>query len=250
MILRGKRSLELVEGALDEVHLLLVALPDLLQVLVRGTPAGLEVVGLGPLALQLGHLVLELLEPLGDLQLAVLLDGLLLALQLDLEVGQLGVALLVVDHPHEVGREVDDLLQLLGLQLVLGLGAREQVGQPGAGAAQVPDVDHGGGQLDVAHALAPDLRAGHLDAAALTDDALEADALVLAAVALPVLGGPEDLLAEQAVLLRLERAVVDRLGLLDLAVGPRADRVRRGQGDRELVEVVDVEHECCLFSTV
>src|SRR4026207_1917704 len=64
--------------------------------------------------------------------------------------------------------------------------------------------------------------------AAGADDALEAAALVLAAVALPVLGGTEDLLAEEAVLLRLQRAVVDRLRLLDLAVGPRADRIGRG----------------------
>jgi hypothetical protein len=81
----------------------------------------------------------------------------------------------------------------------------------------------------VAHALAAHLGAGHLDAAALADDALEADALVLAAGALPVLGGTEDLLAEQAVLLGLERAVVDGLGLLDLAVRPAANLVGRGE---------------------
>src|SRR5690606_20739649 len=79
-------------------------------------------------------------------------------------------------------------------------------------------------------------------AAALADDALEAHPLVLAAVALPVLGGTEDLLAEEPVLLRLERAVVDGLRLLHLAVGPHADGVRGGQADPELVEVVDVEH--------
>jgi hypothetical protein len=82
-------------------------------------------------------------------------------------------------------------------------------------------VGHGSGELDVAHALAADLRAGHLDAAALADDALEAHALVLAAVALPVPGGTEDLLAEEAVTLRLQRAVVDGLRLLDLTVAPR-----------------------------
>jgi hypothetical protein len=76
----------------------------------------------------------------------------------------------------------------------------------------------GRGQLDVAHPLAPHLGPSDLDAAALTDDALEADALVLAAVALPVPRRPEDLLAEQAVLLGLEGAVVDRLRLADLAV--------------------------------
>ena len=61
----------------------------------------------------------------------------------------------------------------------------------------------GGGQLDVAHALAAHLGARHFDAALVADDALVADALVLTAVALEVLGGPEDLLAEEPVLLRL-----------------------------------------------
>jgi hypothetical protein len=65
----------------------------------------------------------------------------------------------------------------------------------------------------VAHPLTTHLGASYLDAAALADDALEADALVLAAVALPVASRSEDLLAEQAVLLWLERAVVDGLRL-------------------------------------
>ena len=112
------------------------------------------------------------------------------------------MALVLVDPGDEVGREVDDLLELLGLQLLTGLGAHEQVGEPGAGAAQVPDVHDRRGELDVAHPLAAHLGAGDLDAAALADDALEPDALVLAAVALPVLGRAEDLLAEEPVLLR------------------------------------------------
>ena len=197
---------------------------------------------LGPVRLQLGQLVLEGLEATVDLEVALALElGDLLG-ELGLERGQVLVAALVVDPGDQVGGEVDDLLQLLGLQLLAGLGAHEQVGQPAAGAAQVPDVDHRGGQLDVAHALAPHLGAGDLDAAALADDAPEADALVLAAVALPVLGGPEDLLAEEPVLLRAQGPVVDGLGLLDLAVGPRADRLGGGQSDAELVEIIDVQH--------
>ncbi|GAA2002170.1 hypothetical protein GCM10009739_10650 [Microbacterium ulmi] len=94
----------------------------------------------------------------------------------------------------------------------------------------------GRGELDVAHALAADGGLGDLHAASLADDALEADALVLAAGALPVAGGSEDLLAEEAVLLGLERAVVDRLGLLDLAVGPTTDVVSGGQADAKLIE--------------
>src|SRR5438067_796299 len=78
-------------------------------------------------------------------------------------------------------------------------------------------------------------------AAALADDALVADALVLAAVALPVLGGTEDALAEQAVLLRLQRPVVDRLRLGDLAGAPGADLLGGGEADLDGVEIVDVD---------
>src|SRR5690606_14559147 len=85
-----------------------------------------------------------------------------------------------------------------------------------------------------------------LHATALTDDALEADALVLATGAFPVAGRTEDLLAEEPVLLRLQGAVVDGLGLLDLAVRPVADVVRGGETDAQLVEEVDVEHLVCV----
>src|SRR5439155_8025907 len=92
------------------------------------------------------------------------------------------------------------------------------------------------------HPLAPHLGTRDLDAAALADDALVADALVLAAVALPVLGGTEDALAEEAVLLRLQRPVVDGLRLGDLAARPGPDLLRRGESDADGVEVVDVDH--------
>src|SRR5205814_8209846 len=134
-----------------------------------------------------GGLVLEGLEAPVDVDVALALDLGELLEHLALEVREVLVALLLVDERDEVGREVDDLLELLGLQLLTGLGAHEQVGQPAAGAAEVPDVDDGRRQLDVAHALAPHLRTGDLHAAALADDALEADALALAALALPVL---------------------------------------------------------------
>src|SRR6187399_687449 len=98
------------------------------------------------------------------------------------------------------------------------------------------------GQLDVPHPLTTHLGASDLDAAPLADDALEPDTLVLTAGALPVPGRTEDLLAEEPVLFRLQGAVVDRLGLLDLAVRPLADVVSSGQTDAQFVEVVDVEH--------
>ena len=74
------------------------------------------------------------------------------------------------------------------------------------------------GQLDVAHALATDAGEGHFDAAAVADDVLVLDALVLAAGALVVARRAEDLLAEETARLGLEGAVVDRLGILDLAL--------------------------------
>ena len=233
--------LELVERALHEVELGGVALAQRLDValgvptqLLRVATLGLERLGLG----------LQLLEAAVDLELELLLDLPALLEVLGLQVGEVLVTLVLVDPGDEVGGEVDDLLQLLGLELFLRLDAGQQVGQPRPRAAQVPDVHDRRFQLDVAHPLAAHLRTSHLDAAALADDPLEAHPLVLAAVALPVAGRSEDLLAEQPVLLRTQRAVVDRLGLLHLAVRPRADLIRGRQPDLELVEHVHVKHVC------
>src|SRR6202047_2897517 len=95
---------------------------------------------------------------------------------------------------------------------------------------------HRSGQFDVAHALAPDAGQRHFDRALLADDALVLHALVLAAQALVVLDRPEDAGAEQAVTLRFEGAVVDGLRLLDFAVGPRQNLLRRRDRDPDLVE--------------
>jgi hypothetical protein len=108
-------------------------------------------------------------------------------------------------------------------------------------ALEEPDVADRSGEVDVTHPLAANLLPRHLDAAALADDALVADALVLAAVALPVLGRTEDALAEQAVALGLECPVVDRLRLGDLARRPVADLLWRRETDPDRVEIVDVD---------
>src|SRR4029079_8370667 len=80
------------------------------------------------------------------------------------------------------------------------------------------------------------LRDGDLDAAFLADDSLVFHALVLSAQAFVVLDRAADARAEQAVTLGLERAVVDRFGLLDLAEGPAADLVGRGNANPDFVE--------------
>ena len=90
----------------------------------------------------------------------------------------------------------------------------------------------------MAHAVAPHLRQRHLDAALLADDAAILHALVLAAQALVVLDRTEDAGAEQAVALRLEGPVVDRLRLLDLAERPGPDALRAGDRDPDLIEAL------------
>ncbi len=240
--LASEEVLELVERTSDEIELHLVLLADRGDVLLGRAAARVQLGFLHTLLLEIGKLVLELLEALIDLLVALLFDLLTLTDDLGLDVRQIGVALLFVDPGDQVGGEVDDLLELLGLQLLAHLGAHEEVGQPRTGAAEVPDVHHRCGELDVAHALTAHLRARDLDAATLADDALETDALVLTAVALPVLGRTEDLLAEESVLLGLERAVVDGLRLLDLAVRPGADLVGGRETDTKLIEFVHIEH--------
>src|SRR5439155_23371146 len=117
---------------------------------------------------------------------------------------------------------------------------------------QEPDVRDRRRERDVTHALAANLGLDDFDAALLADDAAVLHALVLAAVALVVLHRAKDLGAEQTITFRLERAVVDRLGLLDLAVAPLADLLRRGEHDADrrerarvlglLEEIKDVLH--------
>ena len=199
---------------------------------------GPEVVVVGEAGLRAGpQVLLAALERLAQLEQALLLlAGVLVERLVDLgaQLVEVGGARLLVDPRHDRGGEVEDLLELLGSHV-------EQVADPRRDALEEPDVAHGGGQVDVAHALAAHLGARDLHAAALADDALVADALVLAAVALPVLGRTEDALAEQAVLLGLQGAVVDRLGLGDLTGAPAPDLLRGRQPDLDRVEIVDVD---------
>ena len=75
---------------------------------------------------------------------------------------------------------------------------------------------------------------------------LELDALVLTAVALPVLGGSEDAFAVETVLLGLEGTVVDGFGLGNLAAAPRADLFRRSHADLDGIKIVQVKQNTAL----
>jgi hypothetical protein len=79
-----------------------------------------------------------------------------------------------------------------------------------------------GREIDVPHALAADLGLDDFHAALLADDATMPHAFILAAVALVVLRGTEDLGAEQAITFRFKGSVVDGFGLAHFAVRPGA----------------------------
>ena len=216
--LAAVQGLELVPGAGDEIEFDGVALADAFDFLVAFLLQLLEVGGLGAFLLGSNDRLFEFLEPTVDGDLEFFVDRVDLFEVLGFEVGERLVTAVFVDPAHEVGSEVDDLLEHLRLELLFRLDAGEEVREPRPGAAEVPDVHGGSRKFDVAHAVTTDLGTRDFDATALADDALEADALVLAAVALPVARRSEDLLAEQAVLLGTQRAVVDGLRLLHLTV--------------------------------
>src|SRR4029450_11848365 len=231
-----------LRGDLDE-HL-----PDELAHLVEGRHALLlgpvgqaaspELVVLVEVAhLALGEVLAAPLQPVlerGEVLVTINVDLLRLRLDRVFEVVQVLLTRLGVDRGDDRSGEVEDLLELARRDV-------EQVADAARDALEDPDVRDRSGEVDVAHALAAHLLPRHLDAAALADDALVADALVLAAVALPVLRRTEDAFAEEAVALGLERAVVDGLGLRDLARRPVADLLRRREADPNCVEVVDVD---------
>src|SRR5262245_7233319 len=106
----------------------------------------------------------------------------------------------------DVVRVVDHLLEVTERDI-------EQVPHRAGQCLEEPDVRDGNGELDVTHALATHLAQGHFDAATVADDTAIPNSLVFAAVAFPVLHGTENALAEEAILLRLERPVVDGLRL-------------------------------------
>ena len=196
----------------------------LLALALEGLEALVQLIGL-PVQVR-AQLVLALRE-----RLAALAPTLGLLVQLL----QQARARVLVDPRHEVLGEVEDRFQVARADV-------QQDAQAAGRALEVPDVADRAGQLDVAHPLAAHLGARDLDAALVADDALVADALVLAAVALPVARRAEDALVEQAVLLGAQGAVVDGLGLGHLALRPVADLLGAGERDADGVEVVDLEH--------
>ena len=99
-------------------------------------------------------------------------------------------------------------------------------------------MGHGNGEADVSHPLAAHFLLGDFDVAPVADDTTVADTLVFSAIALIVLGGTEDLLAEETVPFGLVGPVVDRFRFQDFAAGPLGDVFGRRQGDADCLEIV------------
>ena len=146
--------------------------------------------------------------------------GVVLFLRLGAEIQVLVFVEQLVDRDFLVARLDDDVVGVIDDLLEITQRDVEEIAHRARQRLEEPDVGDGNGELDVTHALAAHLAQGHFDAATVADHTAIANALVFAAMAFPVLDRTEDALAEQAVLLRLERAVVDRLGLGDFAPRP------------------------------
>ncbi len=108
-------------------------------------------------------------------------------------------------------REIEDSFQIAGRKV-------KQQSKAGGCPSGKPDVGDGRREANVPHALPAHLGARDFNTATVTHHAFVADLLVLAAVALPVLGRAEDAFAEKPILLRAQRAVVDSLRLRNLSV--------------------------------
>src|SRR5690606_29429018 len=103
----------------------------------------------------------------------------------------------------------DDILREIEHAIEIATADIKQQAEVARHAARVPDMRNRCRQFDVAHALTAYDRAGHFDAAFIADHAFVTDILELAAVTLPVARRPKDGLAEKAVLLGTQTAVVD-----------------------------------------
>src|SRR5690625_1782061 len=192
-------------------------------------------VGLCAFCLELFEILFELGHALVDVVIEPVLE--LFAFHFDprFQRRQITMTSVVVYPCDHVRGEINDLFEVFGREI-------EQITQAAGHALEIPDVRHRRGDLDVTPPFAPNLGASDLDSAAFADDALEADALVFTAIAFPVPGGAENLLAEQSVALWFERAIVNGFWLLDLTMRPSTNIVCSGQADLQLIEEVHVEH--------
>ena len=80
-------------------------------------------------------------------------------------------------------------------------------------------------EFDMSHTLTTHFFLGDFHAATVTNDAFVADAFVFAAMAFPVAGRSENLLAEESVAFGLICSIVDSLRLGNFTIGASFDRL-------------------------
>ena len=132
----------------------------------------------------------------------------------------------------DIGFEIEDALEF-------AQGDVEEVPDAAGQALEEPHVRTGAGQFDMAQAFPADARQRNFHAALVANHAAVLHALILAAQALPILGGAEDTGAEQPVALRLKGPVVDGLRLGDFSMAPAPDFFRRGQRNADRIKIRD-----------
>ena len=207
---------EVIPHALEVSNVVIEVLANGRKLLLAGIVSLTLLVSLGAGLFETGKFLLQLFHAVSKKRVALLLELLDFETQFLLELGELAVTRIDVHVDDHVSREVDDLFEVLRCHV-------QEVSQTARNALEVPNVGDRSCKLDVPHALTTNGGLGDLHAAALTDDSLEAHALVLATRTLPVTTGAEDLLSEETILLGLQGAVVDSFGLLHLTVGPATD---------------------------
>ena len=98
----------------------------------------------------------------------------------------------------------------------------------------------------MSHTLAANLGAGNFDAALIANNSLRLTALILTAIAFPVLCRAENAFAEQSVPLGLQRTIVYGFGLFNFAVRPFEYLFRRCKTYLYSIEIGEFEH--CFLS--
>jgi hypothetical protein len=185
---------------------------------------------------QRSKILLQLRHATGQERIALFFRLLDFLAEFFFEFRNLTVASFIVHINNHVSGEINNLLEVFRCHI-------QQVAQAARNTLEIPDVGNRCGQLNVTHALTTNGGLGDLHATTLTDDAFEAHPLVLSTRTLPVTTGSKDLLTEKAILFRLERPVVDVLGLLYFTMRPATNVFGCGQANAKGVKRCCFQHD-------
>ena len=130
----------------------------------------------------------------------------------------------------------DKVILVVNHPLQIPCGHVHHQSQAARHALVEPDVAHRHGQLDMTHPLATHPCKGDLDPATVANHPFELDPLVFSAGTLVVLRRPEDPLAKQPTLFRLEGPVVDRFRIFGFSAAPGENRFGRSHRDADFVK--------------